>query len=104
SGATIITGLLCGLNREVAARFSFLLAIPTMLAAATYDSYKNRDIFITNLDQIWIFLLGSAVAFIVALAIIKLFLHFVAKFSYISFGVYRIILGIVFLVFAPNVI
>ena len=75
-----------------------------MLAAATYDSYKNRDIFITNLDQIWIFLLGSAVAFIVALAIIKLFLHFVAKFSYISFGVYRIILGIVFLVFAPNVI
>lgn len=104
SGATIITGLLCGLNREVAARFSFLLAIPTMLAAATYDSYKNRDIFITNLDQIWIFLLGSAVAFIVALAIIKLFLHFVAKFSYISFGVYRIILGIIFLVFAPNVI
>ena len=97
SGSTIITGLLCGLSREVAARFSFLLAIPTMLAATIYDSYKNREIFATNLDQIWIFLTGAAVAFIVALIVIKLFLRFVAHFSYISFGIYRIILGLAFL-------
>ena len=101
SGSTIITGLLCGLSREVAARFSFLLAIPTMVAATFYDSYKNRDIFIANLDQIWIFLLGGVVAFVVALIVIGLFLRFVAKFSYISFGIYRIILGVAFLVFAP---
>ena len=97
SGSTIITGLLCGLSREAAARFSFLLAIPTMLAATIYDSYKNREIFATNLDQIWIFLTGAAVAFIVALIVIKLFLRFVAHFSYISFGVYRIVLGVAFL-------
>lgn len=97
SGSTIITGLLCGLSREVAARFSFLLAIPTMLAATIYDSYKNREIFATNLDQIWIFLTGATVAFIVALIVIKLFLRFVAHFSYISFGIYRIILGLAFL-------
>lgn len=104
SGATIVTGLLCGLDREVAARFSFLLAIPTMIAATTYDSYKNREFFATNIDQIYIFLLGGFVAFLVALVVIKLFLKFVAHFSYISFGIYRIVLGLAFLFFAPSII
>ncbi|ANE36230.1 undecaprenyl pyrophosphate phosphatase [Campylobacter iguaniorum] len=98
SGSTIITGLLCGLSREVAARFSFLLAIPTMFAATTYDTYKNREIFAQNLDALWMFLVGGVVAFVVAFVVIKLFLKFVSKFSYISFGIYRIILGAIFLI------
>ncbi|MSN96621.1 undecaprenyl-diphosphate phosphatase [Campylobacter sp. FMV-PI01] len=99
SGATIITGLLSGLSRKVAAEFSFLLAIPTMLAATFYDTYKNLNIFQENLNQIYIFLLGALVAFIVALMAIKLFLKFVSKFSYISFGIYRILVGFIFLIF-----
>lgn len=99
SGSTIITGLICGLSREVAARFSFLLAIPTMFAATFYDAYKNIGIFTTNLDAIWLFLVGGLIAFFVALIVIKLFLKFVSKFSYISFGVYRIIVGIIFLTY-----
>ncbi|AJB45795.1 undecaprenyl-diphosphate phosphatase [Campylobacter fetus] len=99
SGSTIITGLLCGLSREVAARFSFLLAIPTMFAATAYDTYKNVDIFVQNVNAMWMFLLGGFIAFVVAFVVIKLFLKFVSKFSYISFGIYRIVLGSVFLIY-----
>lgn len=99
SGATIIIGLLSGLSRKTAASFSFLLAIPTMFAATFYDTYKNLNIFKENLSQIWLFLIGGFVAFVVALLAINLFLKFVSKFDYIPFGVYRIIIGIVFLFF-----
>lgn len=99
SGVSIIAGLLLGLSRQSAAAFSFLLAIPTMFAATIYDSYKNREIFAQNLDNIWIFLIGGAVAFIVAFVAVKLFLKFVEKFDYIPFGIYRIIVGIIFLIF-----
>ena len=99
SGATIIIGLLSGLSRKTAASFSFLLAIPTMFAATFYDTYKNLNIFKENLSQIWLFLIGGFVAFVVALLAINLFLKFVSKFDYIPFGIYRIIIGIVFLFF-----
>lgn len=99
SGATIIVGLIAGLDRKTAAIFSFLLAIPTMFAAAIYDSYKNINIFIQNADNVLIFLIGAFVAFIVALFAIKVFLKFVSKFDYIPFGIYRIIVGLIFLVF-----
>ena len=99
SGATIIAGLLCGLSRNLAARFSFLLAIPTMFAATFYDTYKNLDTFAQNSDNITTFLVGGIVAFVVALAAIKLFLSFVSKFDFIPFGIYRILIGVVFFIF-----
>lgn len=99
SGSTIVAGLLCGLSRTGAAAFSFLLALPTMFAATFYDVFKNRELFISNAENIWVFLLGGAVAFVVALVVLKAFLRFVSKFSYISFGIYRIIIGSVFLIF-----
>ena len=99
SGSTIVAGLLCGLSRTGAAAFSFLLALPTMFAATFYDVFKNRELFILNADNIYLFLLGAAVAFVVALFVLRAFLSFVSKFSYISFGVYRIIIGAVFLLF-----
>ena len=99
SGATIVAGLLCGLSRTAAAAFSFLLALPTMFAATFYDIFKNREIFAQNFDNIFVFLLGGAVAFCVAFIVLKAFLNFLAKFSYISFGIYRILLGAVFLIF-----
>lgn len=99
SGATIITGLLAGLNRQTSAAFSFLLAIPTMFSATAYDSYKNLDIFKQNLDYIYLFLIGGAIAFVVAIFAIKTFLKFVSKFDYIPFGIYRIFIGFIFLIF-----
>lgn len=95
SGATIIGGLMLGLNRRVAAEFSFLLALPTMFAATGYDIYKNLH----TLDSanLVLLLVGGIVAFISALGAIKFFLFFVSKFSYVPFGIYRILIGALFL-------
>jgi len=95
SGATIIGGLLSGLNRKTAVEFSFLLAVPTMIIATVYDVLKNLSSFgnadLSNLA------VGFIAAFLVAMLAIKMFLKFVAKFSFVPFGIYRIILGVVFL-------
>ncbi|WP_456384315.1 undecaprenyl-diphosphate phosphatase [Persephonella sp.] len=97
SGATIIGGLVLGFDRKTAAEFSFLLAVPTMFVATAYDIFKNHEHFqVEN----WITLAtGFITAFIFAVVAVKLFLDFVKRFSFVPFGIYRIILGIVFLLF-----
>lgn len=97
SGATIFAGLILGLSREMAAKFSFILAIPTMSAATGYSLLKNVEIFTAENAA----LLGSGAifSFFTALFAIKFFLFFVQKFSYTIFGLYRIILGAIFLIF-----
>jgi len=95
SGATIIGGILIGLKRKTATEFSFLLAVPTMLAATAYDILKHHNEF--DFSQVQALGIGFVTAFIVALAIIKWFLSFVKKHSFIPFGVYRIVVGLIFL-------
>lgn len=97
SGSTIVGGLILGLNRKVAAEFSFLLAIPTMFIATGYDLYKNVHTF--TFDNISLLALGFFTALIFALIAVKGFLQFISKFNFIPFGIYRIILGIGFLCF-----
>ncbi|OGI72525.1 undecaprenyl-diphosphatase UppP [Candidatus Nomurabacteria bacterium RIFCSPHIGHO2_02_FULL_38_15] len=95
SGAVIIGGLMRGLNRQDLVEFSFMLAIPTMLAATGYDLVKTGFSFSSNE---WLLVLtGFITAFIVALLAIKSFLKFITTHSFTSFGWYRIIIGIVFL-------
>jgi undecaprenyl-diphosphatase len=95
SGATIIGGLLCGMNRTAAAEFSFLLALPTMLAATCYDVYKNVAAFHgSDWDNL---LIGFLVSFIFSIIGIKFLIRFVARHTFIPFGVYRIIAGALFL-------
>jgi len=96
SGATIIGALLLGLSRPLAAEFSFYLAIPTMFGATALKLLKNGLAF-TEME--WSYLaLGSAIAFVVAYIVIKWFMDFIKKRSFASFGLYRIILGIVVIV------
>ncbi len=96
SGATIIGALLLGLSRPLAAEFSFYLAIPTMFGATALKLFKNGLAF-TGME--WSYLaLGSAIAFVVAYIVIKWFMDFIKKRSFTSFGLYRIILGIIVLV------
>lgn len=95
SGATIIGGLLSGLNRKLAVEFSFLLALPTMLVATCYDIFKNRNTLVV--DDWNAILVGFGVAFVVALFAVKTFLKLVSRFSFTPFGIYRIIIGILFL-------
>ena len=94
SGASIIGGLLLGLDRKVAAEFSFLLAVPTMFVATGYDVYKNYQVF--QLDN-WITLItGFITAFIFAVISIKLLLGFIKNHTFIPFGIYRIIIGVLY--------
>ena len=95
AGATIIGGLLVGLDRKTSMEFSFLLAIPVMAAVSGYDLLKHYKEFIDiNLLP---FLVGFVVAFVVAFVTIKLFLAFIARFTFVTFGVYRILFGILLL-------
>ncbi|WP_270976903.1 undecaprenyl-diphosphate phosphatase [Campylobacter helveticus] len=95
SGASIIGGLLLGLNRKVAAEFSFLLAVPTMIIATAYSIYKEPSL-LTNASSFTPLAIGFVVAFVVAVFVIKFFLKFIAKFDFIPFGIYRIFLGLLF--------
>jgi undecaprenyl-diphosphatase len=95
AGATIIGGLLAGLDRKVAAEFSFLLAIPVMAAVSGYDLLKHYEDFA---QANWgAFAIGFAVAFAVAWITIKLFIAFLSRFTFVPFGVYRILFGLILL-------
>lgn len=93
SGATIVCGLLMNIERKVIAEFTFLLAVPTMAAATLYSLYKSRDLL--SADYISTLLLGTLVSFVVAYAVIKIFLNYIKKYDFVPFGVYRIVLGII---------
>jgi undecaprenyl-diphosphatase len=95
AGATIIGGLLVGMDRKASAEFSFLLAIPVMAAVSGYDLLKHYSEFA---DAHWgAFIIGFITAFVVAYLTIKLFLVFLQRFTFVAFGWYRIILGIILL-------
>lgn len=92
SAASIIGGMLLGMDRKTAVEFSFLLAIPTLLAATGLDLIKTNFSFST---QEWIYLAtGFLSSFIVAIIVIKWLVSYVKKYTFIPFGIYRIIIAI----------
>jgi len=95
AGATIVGGLLVHMDRKTSAEFSFLLAIPVMAAVSGYDLLKHYQDFA---DANWsAFVIGFVVAFLVAYVTIKLFLAFIQRFTFVAFGIYRIVFGIILL-------
>ena len=95
AGSTIIGALLVGLSRKASAEFSFLLAMPVMSAVTAYDLLKHYHEF-TNAHLLTL-LVGFIVSFLVAYLTIKLFMAFLEKFTFVAFGVYRIIFGVILL-------
>ncbi len=93
SGATIIGGMIAGIQRKVATEFSFFLAMPTMLGAAVYDGYRNMDVL--SGSEVWAIAVGFAGAFLSALLVVRAVLRFVSNHTYRPFAWYRIALGIV---------
>ena len=91
SGATIIGGLLLGLERRTAAEFSFFLSIPTMSAAFVYDAYKNRADL--SFDDAGLIATGFIAAFIAALLVVKPFLAVISRIGFAPFAFYRVALG-----------
>lgn len=97
SAATIIPALFLGTKRKTAVEFSFLLAIPTMLAATVLDVVKSNFSF--TLYEYLILLVGFIGSFIVAILAVKFLLNFIKNHTFILFGIYRIVLAIIFWLF-----
>jgi undecaprenyl-diphosphatase len=91
SASTIMGGMLLGANRTLAVEYSFIAAVPIMVAATGYDLLKSIS-FLTRAD-IPFFLVGSVVSFLAALIAVKAFTGLVARISLRPFAVYRLALA-----------
>ncbi len=101
SGSTIIGGLLIGLERSVAAEFTFYLAIPVMIGASLLKliKYVMRMGFVFDSNELLLLTVGCIVAFIVSIIVIRFLMSYIKKHNFIPFGYYRIVLGILVLVY-----
>lgn len=95
SAATIVGGLLVGMDRKIATEYSFFLALPTLLAATVYKMVKTGDLL--SVHDLFALGLGLCVAFFVAWGVIAVFLAYVKRHSLDVFAYYRIVLGVIVL-------
>ncbi len=93
AASTIVGGLLLGMHRKTIVEFSFMLAVPTMLAATALDIVKNGAAF--SGYEILLLLVGCVVSFAVAIVVIKFLIRFVQDHTFVWFGVYRIALALI---------
>lgn len=111
SAASIIGGMTQGLSRKAAAEFSFFLAVPTMLAVTVYSVFvktwgkgteleqKGYEMILASNETIITFIIGNVVAFVVALIAVKTFINVLTKYGFKFWGWYRIVIGILLLVY-----
>lgn len=97
SGSTIIGSMAVGTSRVVASEFSFFLAIPAMVGASGYRLLKYGFDFTSN--ELIILIVGTVTAFIVSIFAIKFLLNYIKKSNFKAFGYYRIVLGIIILLY-----
>ncbi len=100
SGATILGGLSLGVERRTAAEFSFFLAIPTMVGATTLELVKHRDTLLAGASGVGFgtVAVGFVVSFIVAIVVVRAFVHYISRHGFAPFAWYRIVAGTVALV------
>ena len=97
SASTILGGLFCGLDRKVAAEYSFMAAVPILSAAALYDLYKNWHLL--HVSDLSFFAIGLIVSFLSACLAVRAFMALLKRWSFVPFGYYRIIIApLIFLV------
>jgi undecaprenyl-diphosphatase len=97
SGATIMGGLSLGVERRTAAEFSFFLAIPTMLGATTLEFVKHRHDLLAGAHGVGFstVAVGFVVSFLVAIVVVRAFVHYISKHGFAPFAWYRIVAGFV---------
>ena len=95
SGATILGGLSLGVERRTAAEFSFFLAIPTMVGATTLELVKHHDTLLSGASGVGFgaVTVGFIVSFIVAIVVVKAFVHYISRHGFAPFAWYRILVG-----------
>ena len=91
AGASIIGALLVGLDRKASAEFSFLLALPVMMAASGFDLLRHYEDFAGA--DFTVLAAGFVIAFVSAWLVMRLFIRFLEHFTFVAFGVYRILFG-----------
>lgn len=95
SAATIVGGLLIGIPRSAIVEFSFLLAVPVMLAASGLDLIKSASLF--SAQDVTVLAVGFITSFVVALISIRFLLAYIRRYTFAPFGMYRILIAILFL-------
>ena len=100
SGSTILGAILLGVSRSAGSEFSFFMAIPTMLGAS---AIKGLKFILSGVEatgtEIGVLIVGCIVSFVVSMVVIKALMEYVRKHSFSAFGVYRIVLGVVVLIY-----
>ena len=100
SGSTILGGMLIGVNRTASAEFSFFMAIPIMLGASLLKILKFAVAGIgATGTEIWLLVIGIIVSFLVSVVVIKFLMDFVKRHSFSVFGIYRIVLGVLLIIY-----
>ena len=96
SGATILGGLTLGVERRTAAEFSFFLAIPTMAGATTLELVKHHDALIAGASGVGFgtVAVGFVISFVVAIVVVKAFVHYISRHGFAPFAWYRIVVGV----------
>lgn len=100
SAATIMGGMLLGAKRSLAAEYSFIGAVPIMVAATVYDFYKSKDLF--SADDMGVLAIGFVVSFVSAMIAVKGFIVLVKRVSLRPFAWYRLVLAAAVLLFWPK--
>jgi undecaprenyl-diphosphatase len=93
SGATIVGGVLLGIDRRAAAEFSFFMAIPTMVGAFALDFWESRDVLTS--DNLGIIAIGFVVSFVSGLIVVKTMLDFINRYGLAPYGWWRIAVGVI---------
>lgn len=100
SGVTILGAMIIGLDRSTSAEFSFYLSIPVMLGASLFKGVKYFAAGNMPTSNEWmILIIGCAVAFLVSILVIKLLMSYIKKHDFKIFGIYRILLGIILIIY-----
>lgn len=102
AGAVIVGMLLVGVRREEAARYSFLLAVPTIIAAGAYDLYQSRSVLASSTGGVTALIVGGVVSFVVALVVVRWLVGYLQRHTLIPFGAYRVIAGALLALFGPR--
>ncbi len=93
AGIVLVTMMILGFKREESARYSFLLAVPTILAASGYDLYKSKDLLVFSSNNLFLLMIGFVVSFISAYVVVNWFIKYLQKNTLNLFAIYRIILA-----------
>lgn len=97
AGAVILAMMVLGIRREEAARFSFLVAIPTIMAASAYDAFKMREVIMAQQENIMLLVVGFLVAMVTAYFVMRWFISFLKSNTLVPFALYRFVLVIIIL-------